>query len=270
MATNFQTRTLSAIVYAILVFGSLIINKYLMVAFLVMVCSFCVYEYTLITKSKLIYSISSLLILLGIFYLETESNHYPLISSILLFSSFLYCLFMLFRLFWNDVGRIHTEQKVVTSLFYLLIPFFLLIWIILNSDHVYHLLLPYFIFVWSSDVGAYLIGRRIGKTKLFEAISPNKTWEGFFGGGLFVMVGAILFYAFSTTSYSLIFWGSFGLTIWIFASLGDLIESQFKRFFQIKDSSQLIPGHGGFLDRFDGFLFAIPFFLLLLFIFDLI
>ena len=114
-----------------------------------------------------------------------------------------------------------------------------------------------FILTWVNDTGAYLSGRTFGKTKLFERISPNKTWEGSIGGVVFTLLGsAVLFH----------FWPSFTLTIWmgaavlisIFANLGDLMESAFKRNAGVKDSGNVMPGHGGILDRFDAILLTAP------------
>ncbi|MGB0931093.1 MAG: phosphatidate cytidylyltransferase, partial [Chitinophagales bacterium] len=106
---------------------------------------------------------------------------------------------------------------------------------------------------------AYLVGRLIGKTALFPRISPNKTWEGSIGGAVGgLIIAAALPYVFPT---------DFGANVWycvavvaiLFGSLGDLVESMFKRSLGVKDSGNLLPGHGGILDRFDALFFAIPF-----------
>lgn len=111
---------------------------------------------------------------------------------------------------------------------------------------------------WANDTGAYLVGSQFGKTPLFPRISPKKTWEGTLGAiAITVMVSCILQYFF--TSLSLIDWVILAFIVGIFGSLGDLVESMLKRSFQLKDSGSLLPGHGGFLDRFDGFIFMLPF-----------
>jgi phosphatidate cytidylyltransferase len=114
------------------------------------------------------------------------------------------------------------------------------------------------VILWINDSGAYFSGRFLGKRKLFERISPKKTWEGFFGGALFAILGAFL-YARYTQSLSPIEWVIIAIIIVITGTLGDLVESLFKRSIDIKDSGSLIPGHGGFLDRFDGLLLSMPF-----------
>jgi phosphatidate cytidylyltransferase len=112
--------------------------------------------------------------------------------------------------------------------------------------------------IWATDSGAYFIGRALGKRKLWPEISPNKTVEGFIGGIVCAVIIGIIFALFTNinaTVSSLI-----GITIFlsIFGQIGDLVESAFKRHFNVKDSGQFLPGHGGILDRFDSLLFVWP------------
>lgn len=134
-----------------------------------------------------------------------------------------------------------------------------------TEDH-YHgvlLLLYVCILVWSADSGAYFVGRQFGKHKLAPKVSPGKTWQGAIGGLLTAGIIATIFIQFtsetlfSISTYSFILLSVFTVAISI---LGDLTESMFKREAGIKDSSQLIPGHGGVLDRIDSLVAAIPFF----------
>jgi phosphatidate cytidylyltransferase len=117
--------------------------------------------------------------------------------------------------------------------------------------------LALFIFVWINDTGAYLTGSVFGKRRLFERISPKKSWEGFFGGLLFVWLTAILcsHYFKEIDWYH---WLGLSTTIVFFATWGDLTESLLKRTIHVKDSGTLLPGHGGMLDRFDSIIMAIP------------
>ncbi|HEL1644004.1 TPA: phosphatidate cytidylyltransferase [Streptococcus suis] len=115
--------------------------------------------------------------------------------------------------------------------------------------------------VWATDIGAYLIGRQIGRRKLLPKVSPNKTVEGFVGGILSAVVVAIIFLI---VDKSLLAGYSFGMMLLlvvifsIFSQFGDLVESAIKRHFGVKDSGKIIPGHGGILDRFDGMIFVFP------------
>lgn len=126
-----------------------------------------------------------------------------------------------------------------------------------------------FTLIWCQDTGAYFFGSAFGKHKLFERISPNKSWEGAIGGFIITLVGA---FAMSQVfeELSVLQWMISGLVISISGIFGDLVESFMKRVAMAKDSGRGIPGHGGFLDRFDSLLFSAPFFLLLLLIFELI
>ncbi|MDE7180466.1 MAG: phosphatidate cytidylyltransferase [Muribaculaceae bacterium] len=127
------------------------------------------------------------------------------------------------------------------------------------------ILLAIFILIWLNDTGAFIVGSLMGRHKLFERISPNKTWEGFFGGFLFCVVASWLFGVycngfFQTDKYffTIPAWIILGVIVSTIGTWGDLIESMFKRSLHIKDSGSLIPGHGGILDRIDSLLLVLP------------
>lgn len=115
----------------------------------------------------------------------------------------------------------------------------------------------FLLLLWSNDTGAYLTGRSFGKRKLFQRISPNKTWEGFVGGVLIAMLVSFSFPAF-LEGLDHHQWAIVAVIIGVFGTLGDLVESMLKRSLGIKDSGHILPGHGGLLDRFDGLLIAAP------------
>lgn len=119
--------------------------------------------------------------------------------------------------------------------------------------------------IWTSDTMAYFVGKRFGSRKLFERVSPNKTWEGSLGAGAFIVLTSCLLGYLSGQSISS--WIAIGLVTWIAGTYGDLFESKIKRSVNAKDSGTLLPGHGGFLDRFDSLVMVIPFLLLLTLIF---
>lgn len=145
------------------------------------------------------------------------------------------------------------------SIFYLIIPFYLMIAINSKSDHENPLAIGMFLLIWTNDTFAYLSGRFFGKTKLFERISPKKTWEGTFGGTIVTIIVAYLIHLY-TPDYTLTFWVISACIVAPCSILGDLLESVFKRSLNIKDSGNILPGHGGILDRFDAALFVVPFF----------
>ena len=122
--------------------------------------------------------------------------------------------------------------------------------------------LSVFVFLWANDTGAYCVGSLLGRHKLFPRISPGKSWEGSIGGGLLVVALAWA-YGWYESSHGMGFlnewqWAGLGLVVVIFGTWGDLVESLFKRTLGIKDSGNILPGHGGMLDRFDSSLLAIP------------
>jgi len=118
--------------------------------------------------------------------------------------------------------------------------------------------LGYFLILWSYDTFAYLTGMKFGKHRLFERISPKKSWEGVIGGALFAFLSAYLMSAFFSP-YSLSHWCIIALIIIIFGTFGDLVESMLKRSLNMKDSGTILPGHGGILDRFDAVFISAPF-----------
>ncbi len=132
-----------------------------------------------------------------------------------------------------------------------------------------HLLLASLIFIWVNDTGAFCIGSLTGKHRLFERISPKKTWEGFFGGLIFNIIAALISYgSFYDISecFSILEWTSYSLFVTIFATWGDLLESLIKRSVGAKDSGHMLPGHGGVLDRIDSLLLVTPMTLLFFFL----
>ncbi len=124
-------------------------------------------------------------------------------------------------------------------------------------------LLITFILIWTNNSFAYLTGKKWGKTFLFPSISPKKTWEGFWGGTIATLIAALLIAYFDTVfNYLQLF--ILGVSVSILATLGDLVESQFKRLSGVKDSGSLIPGHGGFYDRMDSVIYTAPFMLIII------
>ncbi len=147
---------------------------------------------------------------------------------------------------------------------YIVIPFIMLFHLGFYSGNSFgdsyspQIILGFFLMLWTNDTGAYLAGRFFGKHKLFERISPKKTWEGSFGGGL-LTIGVAIILSIYFTNLNQTNWIILAILVTVFGGLGDLVESMLKRSLQIKDSGNLLPGHGGILDRFDGLLISVPF-----------
>ncbi|HRI59733.1 MAG TPA: phosphatidate cytidylyltransferase, partial [Saprospiraceae bacterium] len=134
----------------------------------------------------------------------------------------------------------------------------------LNIGEYYPLrVLGLLLLIWTNDTMAYFVGSQLGKRKLFERISPKKTWEGTIGGGLCTVLIAWGL-SFLIKDFTVTQWLALGAVAAVFGTLGDLVESMLKRSVGVKDSGNLLPGHGGLLDRFDAFIFALPFYWLTL------
>jgi phosphatidate cytidylyltransferase len=155
--------------------------------------------------------------------------------------------------------RFNVSVYEIAALVYIAIPFSLTNYLsVVDGKYTYQLLLPIFILIWANDTFAYLTGITIGRTKFFEKISPKKTWEGTIGGIIFTMVfGYFLNHYFPILTGKQ--WMLIAMVVSFFGIIGDLVESMLKRNLGIKDSGFFLPGHGGFLDRFDSFIFAVPF-----------
>ena len=147
----------------------------------------------------------------------------------------------------------------IVGVFYVAMPFALLHFATFSQGKFsYQIASGIFFLLWASDSGAYFAGKAFGKNKLFPRISPGKTWEGFIGGGVASLAIAVVL-SFYFIDLPLWKWACLSVIIVITGTYGDLIESMLKRSLFVKDSSTLIPGHGGILDRFDGLLMAAPF-----------
>ena len=174
---------------------------------------------------------------------------------------------LLVELFRRSDNPIVNTGITLLGVFYVALPFALINFLAYppvqqESDNMAqyspNILLGFFFLLWTNDSFAYLFGVKLGKRKLYEAVSPKKSWEGSFGGALFCLGCAYL-----TSQYfqelQLFQWIVISALVIIFGTLGDLVQSLFKRNMKVKDSGTILPGHGGILDRFDGVLIAIPF-----------
>lgn len=168
-------------------------------------------------------------------------------------------LFLIKDLFSEKTIPLFASKRYILTTFYLSSGFVFLV-LIANFKGVFSpmLLLGSFILVWVNDTFAYLIGKNFGKQKLFPSISPKKTVEGFLGGLFFACI-ASYFIATFTKTLDFTSWLILGIVVSVFGTLGDLVESKFKRQANVKDSGVIMPGHGGLLDRLDSIIFAAPF-----------
>ena len=190
------------------------------------------------------------------FLIETERIPY---SRYYILSPLLSVIFFIKLYKKNDTKPFMNIAYTFLGIIYVALPFALIV-VLSNvlGKYSWQIVLGCLFLLWASDTGAYFAGTNFGKTKLFERVSPKKSWEGSIGGFLAAMVVAFILtiYFDDIEPWK---WYVIGAIIVIAGTYGDLVESLFKRSIKIKDSGSIIPGHGGFLDRFDGLLLSVPF-----------
>ncbi|MEI7595195.1 MAG: phosphatidate cytidylyltransferase [Bacteroidota bacterium] len=265
--SNLITRTITGIIFISIILFSFYFSIESFVGLIVLIQILASYEFFKMIKAKypsishiksaITNVISFIILVFGYFYCDK-----------LEFISIL-CLTPFLILFISELYSKHTSPltNMAISIFPAILVSLPLFTMILNStnnnsglfNYSYHISLSLFFIIWTNDTGAYISGITLGKHRLFERISPKKSWEGFFGGMLFSIIIA---YVLSKFFIEMPFWkwGIAAFVVVITGTYGDLFESMIKRQLEIKDSGKILPGHGGILDRFDSILFAAPFY----------
>ncbi|MBR6550967.1 MAG: phosphatidate cytidylyltransferase [Paludibacteraceae bacterium] len=266
---NFFTRTLSAIVYAGLVIGSILVqpacfggHPLLFGVLMMIISALAVREFHALVNS------------------DIKTTTYAMMAGVLLFAT-LYFLFygdfiwrgllvayvaimllaLITHLFRPQVQPIQSWGNLCAGQMMIALPFALMTGVLMHSKW---LMLALFILIWVNDSGAYIVGslmakRKGGNHKMFPRVSPAKSWEGLIGGFIFDLIAGYVFFRIGwTADMGLTNSLFFALAVGVFGTLGDLMESLFKRTLGVKDSGKFMPGHGGVLDRFDSLLLAVP------------
>jgi phosphatidate cytidylyltransferase len=189
---------------------------------------------------------------------------------LLLIIPFVYLLFFT-ELYLKKQYPFREIAYTIVGLVYVALPMSLLNYVVHHKNYVNDfepgVLLGLFYMIWANDTGAYLTGRFFGKNKLFERISPKKTWEGAIGGGALALLASFIISKFNDALASE-HWFAIAIIVVLAGNFGDLIESLYKRSKNIKDSGTILPGHGGILDRFDSLIYSVPFVFTYLIIID--
>lgn len=269
---NFTKRIIFGLIYLVLVVFSTILGPIYFYSLFFVFLIFCLYEFLKLIELKSIYPY---ILAITSFLLAIISNNNLILIEDELSKKITISIFILILYFTLTTALISSRKiaiqylgRIFLALIYIIIPFSLLIKIpYLNFNHTFDtsIILGIFILIWSNDVFAFLIGKNFGKHKLIERVSPNKTIEGFLGGFIFTFIAGYFVSKFCLSIQSTQ-WFTIAILVSVFGVLGDLIESMFKRQAKLKDSSNFIPGHGGFLDRLDSIIFAIPFIYIYLFL----
>lgn len=265
--SDLPKRLLTAIILGIFVIGSIYYSEGTFCFLMIIISLIASYEYINLSTFGAEVSIPRALNRAGAFissiplilYLIVKLSHTPysfafLILGILIGMMMLYT----YLLFKNEAGDWRVYQAAGMAGLYIGLPSLMIVWIS-SYPVTYDWLKPMtlLILIWANDVFAYFTGRLMGKRPLYALISPKKTIEGFVGGLISTIITALILSVY-VHQLSPVQWVIYGFVISIISTIGDLFESMIKRRYGVKDSGTLLPGHGGFLDRFDAFLFSIP------------
>ena len=254
MKNNFIQRAITGIIFVGVLIGCILGGPISFTLLFALITALTIHEFgNIVSKqpdveiNKPICMLAGVFLFFGFAYLSVMPGQ----TEILIPYLFLIIYLLVSELYLKKKNPLNNWAYAMMSQIYIALSF---------AYHVqYNPILPLsiFIFTWINDTGAYCTGMLFGKHRLFERISPKKSWEGSIGGGVFSIIGAIVmahFFPFMPISI----WIGLALTVVVFGTLGDLTESLLKRTIGIKDSGNILPGHGGMLDRFDSTLMAVP------------
>lgn len=262
---NFVKRTLSGIGFAAVMLAAFLTNKYIFGAVMLFSLVVMMWEFLQMTCGKN-YRYSQILSILSgatLFILTYLYKGFNFPGRLVILAFVPMFILMINSLYLKDKSRFGTFANLYASLIYIAVPWSLLNFAVFNSEGEFNgiLLLSFFVIIWGSDVGAYLFGMSLGQRygkKLFPSVSPKKSWIGFWGGLFTAVLVAVLLNLAGIFTFKMIHCIAMAVLLCITGVYGDLIESQWKRHYDVKDSGSIIPGHGGLLDRFDSALIAIP------------
>lgn len=269
---NFIVRTITGVLFVAVVVCSFL-RPQAMVLLFALITGLTIWEFTGLVNEREKVTVNRLIsTVAGVYFFFAVAGFSSDLTPSAVFIPYLVSIIylMVAELYLKNEDPIHDWAYTMMAQLYIALPFSLLNTLAFHLTPqglvTYDAVLPLsvFVFLWMNDTGAYLCGSLLGKHKLFPRISPGKSWEGSIGGGILVIAVAVLVwylteqYQLNQLGLSALEWAGLGLTVVIFGTWGDLVESLFKRTLGIKDSGNILPGHGGMLDRFDSSLLAIP------------
>lgn len=257
-----KTRAITAFFFTIVMLGSMFLGGYIFTLFYLLLSLGALLEFFGMIKTAgirphrniALFAAALIFLMTAGYHLLQFETKYMLLIVPLIFSVFISELYKKEKIPFSNISYTFVGFIYVTVPFCF---FYSLGFIQDQATYNFHLPLSFLLMLWASDTGAYLFGMRFGKTRLFERHSPKKSWEGFFGGVFTSVFVSYIISLFFTEINPLVF-GGMAVLIVCFGTLGDLVESMLKRSLNVKDSGNILPGHGGFLDRFDGLLIAAP------------
>ena len=275
---NFITRTITGILFVAIMVTGICLRGDAMILLFALITGLTLWEFTGLVNEHVADTTVNRFITTaaGVYLFLAFAGYCTGIVPPSVFIPYLLTLIYLFisELYLKQKNPIQDWAYTMLSQLYIALPFSMINVLSFQADPLtgqiaYHWLLPMsvFIFLWANDTGAYCAGSLFGRHKLFPRVSPGKTWEGSIGGAVIVLIIAAVISYFAGSDASLstlnaqlstLKWLGLGLVVVFFGTWGDLVESLFKRTLGIKDSGNILPGHGGMLDRFDSSLMAIP------------
>ena len=269
---NFIVRTITGVLFVAVLVCSFL-RPQAMVMLFALITGLTIWEFTGLVNERAQVTVNRLIsTVAGVYFFLAVAGFSSDLTPSAVFIPYLVSIIylMVAELYLKQEDPIHDWAYTMMAQLYIALPFSLLNTLAFHLTPqgyvTYDAILPLsvFVFLWINDSGAYICGSLLGKHKLFPRISPGKSWEGSIGGGILVILVAVLVW-YLTDQYQLnqlgltpIEWAGLGLVVVVFGTWGDLVESLFKRTLGIKDSGSILPGHGGMLDRFDSSLLAIP------------
>lgn len=268
---NLIVRTVTGVFFVAAIVGSFLRPETMVILF-ALVTGLTLWEFTGLVNDREHVTVNRFIsTVAGVYFFLAMAGYNGGLTSAGVFIPYLISItyLMVAELYLRQEDPVHDWAYTMMGQLYVALPFSLLNVLAfrsVGSDIQYTYLIPLsvFVFLWINDSGAYLCGSLLGRHKLFPRISPGKSWEGSIGGGILVMAVAVLIahltdrYGVNELGLNAMEWAGLGLTVVVFGTWGDLVESLFKRTLGIKDSGHVLPGHGGMLDRFDSSLLAIP------------
>ena len=262
---NFIKRTISGIGFAAVMLAAFLTNEYVYGVVMLLSLVIMMMEFLTMTCGNN-YTYSQVLSILSgavLFTLIFMYKAFDFPGRLVILAFVPVFLLMINSLYLKDKSRFDKFANLYTALMYIAVPWSLLNFAVFNSAGEFNgiLLLCFFCIIWGTDVGAYIFGITLGQKygkKLFPSISPKKSWIGFWGGLATAIAVAVGLHYAGLFRFDLIHCIFMGALLCVAGVYGDLIESQWKRHYNVKDSGNVIPGHGGLLDRFDSALIAIP------------
>lgn len=267
MKSNFLQRAITGILFVGVLVGCILYDPWTFSALFVVISALTIREFGhLINQVEGVSINKNITMLAGVYLYMAVMAFCTNLSGSKIFLPYLLLIMylMISELYLKKENPVMNWAYSMLSQLYIALPFAMLNILSFHTSPMdtsvsYNPILPLsvFVFIWLSDTGAYCVGSLIGRHRLFERISPKKSWEGSIGGGI-VAIGSSFIFAHYFPIMNMTEWAGLALIVVIFGTWGDLTESLLKRQLHIKDSGAILPGHGGMLDRFDSALMAIP------------